>query len=54
ENTAHSLNPVPFILVSDRFKKVQDGILADVSPTILSLMGINPSDEMTGKNLMVE
>ncbi len=54
ENTAHSLNPVPFILVSDRFKKVQNGILADVAPTILSMMEINPSEEMTGKNLIIE
>jgi 2,3-bisphosphoglycerate-independent phosphoglycerate mutase len=53
-NTAHSLNPVPFILVSDRFKSVQNGILADVAPTILSLMGMNPSEEMTGKNLVIE
>jgi len=54
ENTAHSLNPVPFILVSDRFKKVENGILADVAPTILNLMGINTSEEMTGKNLVIE
>ncbi len=54
ENTAHSLNPVPFILVSDRFKSVKNGILADVAPTILSLMGINASEEMTGKNLVIE
>lgn len=54
ENTAHSLNPVPFILVSDRFKKVENGILADVAPTILNLMGLKPSEEMTGKNLVIE
>jgi 2,3-bisphosphoglycerate-independent phosphoglycerate mutase len=54
ENTAHSLNPVPFILVSDRYKKVQNGILADVAPTILNLMGLDPSEEMTGKNLVIE
>ncbi len=54
ENTAHSLNPVPFILVSDRFKKVEDGILADVAPTILSLMGMETSEEMTGKDLVIE
>ncbi len=54
ENTAHSLNPVPFILVSDRFKKVNNGILADIAPTILSMMGVDPSEEMTGKNLIVE
>lgn len=54
ENTAHSLNPVPFILVSDRFKSVQNGILADVAPTILALMGVKTSKEMTGKNLIIE
>jgi 2,3-bisphosphoglycerate-independent phosphoglycerate mutase len=54
ENTAHSLNPVPFILVSDRFKTVQNGILADVAPTILNLMGLDTSEEMTGKNLVIE
>ena len=53
ENTAHSLNPVPFILVSERFKKVQNGILADVAPTILNLMGMEPSKEMTGKSLII-
>lgn len=54
ENTAHSLNPVPFILVSDRFKKVQNGILADVAPTILNLMGMKPAEEMSGKNLVIK
>jgi 2,3-bisphosphoglycerate-independent phosphoglycerate mutase len=54
ENTAHSLNPVPFILVSDRFKTVQNGILADVAPTILNLMGLDTSEEMIGKNLVIE
>lgn len=54
ENTAHSLNPVPFILVSERIKSVKDGILADVAPTILNLMGLELSDEMTGENLIVE
>jgi len=54
ENTAHSLNPVPFIVVSDRFKKVQNGILADVAPTILNMLGVQPSTEMTGKNLIIE
>jgi len=52
ENTAHSLNPVPFILVSDRFKSVKDGILADVAPTILEMMELNRSEEMTGKSLI--
>jgi 2,3-bisphosphoglycerate-independent phosphoglycerate mutase len=52
ENTAHSLNPVPFILVSDRYKKAENGILADVAPTILSMMGIDIPSEMTGKILV--
>ncbi len=50
-NTAHSLNPVPIILVSDRFKRVNNGILADVAPTILTLMGLTIPSEMTGKVL---
>lgn len=51
-NTAHSLNPVPCILVSDRFKEVEEGILADVAPTLLNMMGIQTSEEMTGKVLV--
>lgn len=50
-NTAHSLNPVPFILVSDKYTKVQNGILADVAPTILHIMGLPIPAEMTGKIL---
>ncbi len=53
-NTAHSLNPVPFILVSDKYSKVKDGILADVAPTILRIMGLSQPSEMTGKVLIVE
>ncbi|MFP4022899.1 MAG: 2,3-bisphosphoglycerate-independent phosphoglycerate mutase [Thiohalospira sp.] len=51
ENTAHSLNPVPIVLVSDRFQKVENGILADVAPTILGLMDMEKPEEMTGKIL---
>ncbi|MEG0806967.1 MAG: 2,3-bisphosphoglycerate-independent phosphoglycerate mutase [Alistipes sp.] len=51
-NTAHSLNPVPIIVVSDRVKSVHNGILADVAPTLLSLMGIGQPAEMTGKPLV--
>ena len=51
-NTAHSLNPVPFILVSDKYTKVKDGILADVAPTILEILGLSQPSEMTGKVLM--
>ncbi len=50
-NTAHSLNPVPCILVSERYKKISNGILADVAPTILALMGMDIPKEMTGKVL---
>ncbi|MDR3227267.1 MAG: 2,3-bisphosphoglycerate-independent phosphoglycerate mutase [Prevotellaceae bacterium] len=51
-NTAHSLNPVPFIVVSDRILNIKSGRLADVAPTILTLMGIEIPDEMKGKNLV--
>lgn len=51
-NTAHSLNPVPSILVSDAYKNIEDGILADVAPTILKIMGIEIPKEMTGKVLV--
>jgi len=50
-NTAHSLNPVPIILVTDKYKKVENGILADVAPTILNIMGLSIPDEMTGNVL---
>jgi len=52
ENTAHSLNPVPVVLVSERYKKIENGILADVAPTILKMMGLEKSEEMTGKPLI--
>jgi len=51
-NTAHSLNPVPCIIVSDRFKKVVPGNLSDVAPTVLKMMGIKQPSEMTGKALV--
>jgi 2,3-bisphosphoglycerate-independent phosphoglycerate mutase len=51
-NTAHSLNPVPMVLVTnDKTVKLQPGILADVAPTILNRMGISAPKEMTGTNL---
>ena len=50
-NTAHSLNPVPIILVSDKYKKVNNGILSDVAPTVLSIMGLPIPSEMSGKVL---
>ena len=51
-NTAHSLNPVPFIWVTNRQGKVKDGILADVAPSILSIMGVEQPSQMTGHSLI--
>jgi 2,3-bisphosphoglycerate-independent phosphoglycerate mutase len=51
-NTAHSLNPVPSILITDDYKSIKEGILADVAPTILTIMGIPIPKEMTGKVLV--
>lgn len=51
-NTAHSLNPVPVIVVSDQVKSVRDGVLADVAPTVLDLMGLEKPAEMTGTSLV--
>ena len=51
-NTAHSLNPVPSILITDDYKKINEGILADVAPTLLKIMGIEIPKEMTGKVLV--
>ena len=51
-NTAHSLNPVPCILVSERYNGIKEGILADVAPTILRIMDIKTPQEMTGRSLI--
>jgi 2,3-bisphosphoglycerate-independent phosphoglycerate mutase len=51
-NTAHSLNPVPSILISDDYKKINEGILADVAPTLLKIMGVPIPKDMTGKALV--
>ena len=51
-NTAHSLNPVPFIVVDKDVKEVKNGILADIAPTILKLMGIEQPACMTGSPLV--
>lgn len=52
-NTAHSLNPVPFIYVTaNKSAKVQNGVLADVAPSILHIMGLQQPAEMTGKCLI--
>ena len=54
-NTAHSLNPVPFIYVTDNNSAtVKDGRLADVAPSILHIMGLEKPADMTGENLIVD
>lgn len=54
-NTAHSLNPVPFIYVSpNKNAKVTNGILADVAPSILHVMELPQPADMTGKNLITD
>jgi len=51
-NTAHTTNPVPVILIDKDIKKIHDGILGDVAPTVLKLMGIPQPDVMTGTSLV--
>jgi 2,3-bisphosphoglycerate-independent phosphoglycerate mutase len=55
-HTAHTTNPVPFIVVSDEDKKFglrSDGSLRDISPTVLSMLGVPQPKEMTGHDLRV-
>ena len=51
-NTAHTINPVPIIVIDDNVAKVKDGILADIAPTILKIMNINKPSLMTGDCLV--
>ncbi|MCD8176784.1 MAG: 2,3-bisphosphoglycerate-independent phosphoglycerate mutase [Tannerellaceae bacterium] len=52
-NTAHSLNPVPFVYVTEnKDAKVENGILADVAPSILTILDMEQPKEMTGKSLI--
>ena len=52
-NTAHSTNPVPFIYVTaDKNAMVRSGILADVAPSVLHIMGLQQPQEMTGQCLI--
>jgi 2,3-bisphosphoglycerate-independent phosphoglycerate mutase len=51
-DTAHSLNPVPFIVTSGTASLSGEGILADVAPTALALLGIEQPEEMTGRSLL--
>jgi 2,3-bisphosphoglycerate-independent phosphoglycerate mutase len=52
-NTAHTTNPVPIILVDKDHLPVRDGVLGDLAPTILELMGIEKPAVMTGHSLLV-
>ena len=51
-NTAHTTNPVPLILVDTELKGIQDGVLGDIAPTILKMMGIDQPEAMTQKALV--
>ena len=52
-HTAHTCNPVPFIITIPGAKLREGGILADVAPTMLELLKLPQPPEMTGKNLIV-
>lgn len=51
-NTAHTTNPVPIILVDKELKTIKDGVLGDIAPTILALMGVQKPEAMTGHSLL--
>ena len=51
-NTAHTTNPVPIILVDKELKNINNGVLGDLAPTILELMGIKKPEAMTCKSLL--
>jgi 2,3-bisphosphoglycerate-independent phosphoglycerate mutase len=53
-NTAHSLNPVPVIVTVPGLTLRDGGILADVAPTILQMLGIEQPEAMTGRSLIDE
>jgi 2,3-bisphosphoglycerate-independent phosphoglycerate mutase len=56
-HTAHTTNPVPFIVIAENGKKItvrSDGSLRDISPTILGMLGIPQPKDMTGRDLRVE
>ena len=52
--TAHTTNPVHLIVVDDSLRdaRLQDGIFADVAPTIIDMLGLRPPPEMTGHSLI--
>ena len=52
--TAHSLNPIPIVLIGERSRgrSMHDGVVADVAPTLLDLVGLPPAEGMTGSSLL--
>jgi 2,3-bisphosphoglycerate-independent phosphoglycerate mutase len=51
-HTAHTTNPVPFVLIDNNIKSIKNGILGDIAPTILDLMDVELPKEMTQKSLI--
>jgi 2,3-bisphosphoglycerate-independent phosphoglycerate mutase len=51
-NTAHTTNPVPVWIIDSQVGKVKNGVLADVAPTLLAILGLQQPKEMTGKSLI--
>ncbi|WP_166387613.1 2,3-bisphosphoglycerate-independent phosphoglycerate mutase [Polaribacter sp. 11A2H] len=51
-HTAHTTNPVPFILIDKEIKSINSGVLGDIAPTILDLMGLEQPKEMTQHSLL--
>ena len=54
QNTAHTTNPVPIILVDPEKKKINSGVLGDIAPTILDLIDVKQPKEMTQKSLIIK
>ena len=53
QNTSHTVNPVPIIIVNSDSNEIENGILADIAPTILDIIGIKKPKEMNGKTLLL-
>jgi 2,3-bisphosphoglycerate-independent phosphoglycerate mutase len=51
-HTAHTTNPVPIIMIDKDLKNIEDGVLADLAPTILKLMGVEQPKAMTRHSLV--